>query len=255
MNLLALDTSTETLSVAVATGASQADLAVAGAEPPTARVWAHNAPGGAMASAQLLPLVLQLLAQAGLEVRDLHAIAFGAGPGAFTGLRTACAVAQGLGFAAQVPLLPVDTLLAVAEDARATLGFPAQLQVGVLVDARMDELYTASYFFDSTQWAPTLPVRLEKPQNLSPSVLGLAAGSTLAGNGMAAYTDRLPAATLAHAAVAAQPDARALLRLAPGLLARGLALDAAQAMPVYIRNKVALTTEERAAQRLAQAAP
>lgn len=245
MNLLALDTSTETLSVAVATGASLADLAVAGAAPPTAKVWHHNAPGGAQASTQLIPAVQQLLAQAGLQVRDLHAIAFGAGPGAFTGLRTACAVAQGLGFAANVPLLPVDTLLAVAEDARATLGYPARLQVGVLMDARMDELYTASYTFDSTQWALDMPVRLEKPENLTLAALG--AASTLAGNGVDAYATRLPASTTAHPRVAAQPDARALLRLAPGLLARGLAVTAAQAMPVYIRNQVALTTAEREA--------
>ncbi|RZL04754.1 MAG: tRNA (adenosine(37)-N6)-threonylcarbamoyltransferase complex dimerization subunit type 1 TsaB, partial [Rubrivivax sp.] len=101
--LLAFDTSTSELSVAV-----------------TARgqVWEHTGPGGAQASSTLIPTVQALLRDAGVTLAELDAIAFGRGPGSFTGLRTACAVAQGLGFGADVPLLPVDTLLAVAEDAR-----------------------------------------------------------------------------------------------------------------------------------------
>ena len=101
MNLLAFDTSTETLSIAVQRGA---------------HVLAHEAAGGAQASAALIPQALALLAQAQLAVADLHAIAFGRGPGAFTGLRAACAVAQGLAWGAGVPVLPIDTLLAMAEN-------------------------------------------------------------------------------------------------------------------------------------------
>src|SRR3989344_4098058 len=107
MNLLAFDTSTDTLSIAVQHGDA---------------VWQHTGPGGAQASATLIPTVRSLMAQAGLSFDTLEAIVFGRGPGSFTGLRTACAVAQGLAFGARggqgVPVLPVDTLLAVAEEAR-----------------------------------------------------------------------------------------------------------------------------------------
>ena len=97
MKLLAFDTSTEHLSIAVS---RVLDARV--------QVWTHDGPGGAMASSTLIPAALALLAQAGLTLRELDAIVFGAGPGSFTGLRTACAVAQGLGYGAGVPLLPAD---------------------------------------------------------------------------------------------------------------------------------------------------
>ena len=100
---LAFDTSTDVLS-----------LGLSARGQTTLRTLA----GGAQASAQLIPQVLDLLAQASLGLADLQAIVFGRGPGSFTGLRTACAVAQGLAFGANVPVLPIDTLLAVAEDAR-----------------------------------------------------------------------------------------------------------------------------------------
>ena len=100
---LAFDTSTDVLSLG---------LSVHG--QTTLRTLA----GGAQASAQLIPQALELLAQAGIALSDLQAIVFGRGPGSFTGLRTACAVAQGLAFGANIPVLPVDTLLAVAEAAR-----------------------------------------------------------------------------------------------------------------------------------------
>ena len=108
MNLLALDTSTEVCSLAVRRGDG----------PPVER----QSAGGARASASLIPAIQDLLAGSGLRVAELDAIVFGRGPGSFTGLRTACAVAQGLAFGGNVPVLPVDTLLAVAEDARARTG-------------------------------------------------------------------------------------------------------------------------------------
>ena len=104
MNLLAFDTSTDTVSIAVQAGDA---------------VWQHTGPGGSQASATLIPAIRSLLAQAGMSFSTLDAIVFGRGPGSFTGLRTACAVAQGLAFGARggagVPVLPVDTLLAVAD--------------------------------------------------------------------------------------------------------------------------------------------
>lgn len=226
MNLLAFDTSTETLSVAVQTTAPDGSL----------QTWEHTGTGGAQASSTLIPTINRLMAQAALQYKDLRAIAFGCGPGSFTGLRTACSVAQGLGFGADVPLLPVDSLLAVAEEARHHHG---TTQVLSLLDARMDEVYAAHHVFDpALGWQRTGDMHLLKPEAVHADP-----GETLAGNAFAAYGPRLPQQPY----IVALPTAGALLRLAPSLLAAGQAVPAACALPLYVRNKVAQTTVERAA--------
>lgn len=227
MNLLAFDTSTETLSVALRAGDRQ---------------WVHTGAGGAQASGALIPTVRQLLAQAGLALPSLQAIVFGCGPGSFTGLRTACSVAQGLGLGAGVPVLPVETLLAVAEEAREHAG---ARQVLAVLDARMDEVYAARYRHGSNGWQRLGEITLGPPERLS-----LEPGWTLAGNALAAYAGRLPAGP---GALEVLPTAPALLRLAPGLLAAGQARPAELALPLYVRDKVAQTTQERAAARAAAA--
>ncbi|ATA57316.1 tRNA (adenosine(37)-N6)-threonylcarbamoyltransferase complex dimerization subunit type 1 TsaB [Variovorax boronicumulans] len=227
--LLAFDTSTEHLSVAVRHGD---------------RVLAHSGVGGAQASSTLLPLIRELLADAGLALAELDAIVFGRGPGSFTGLRTACSVAQGLAFGAKVPLLPVDTLLAVADEARHAFG--AQRVVAVL-DARMDQLYAAHYDFATAGPFGGDP----EPLLLAPEALEVPAGWALAGNAFTAYGPRLASATARHEVL---PTAAAMLRLAPALLAAGRTVPAAQAWPLYVRDKVAQTTEERAAIKAAAAA-
>jgi len=237
MNLLAFDTSTDQMSIALQRGS--------GTE---AGLWQHTAAGGALTSTQLIPDIQRLMALAGLAFGQLDAIVFGAGPGSFTGLRTACSVAQGLGFGAGVPVLPVDTLLAVAEEARGQLGSPACLKACALLDARMDEVYAASYCFESGMWTLSKGYSLISPENL---VCDEAA--VLAGNVFAAYGERLPAALAQR--VTAMPTATALLRLAPALLAAGAAVSADQALPTYIRDKVAQTTQEREAAKLAAALP
>lgn len=225
MKLLAFDTSTETLSIAVSAGAG-------------APVLEHTGPGGALASAALIPTIEGLLAQAGLALPQLDAIAFGRGPGSFTGLRTAAAVAQGLGFGAGVPVLPLDTLLAVAEEARCACG---ETRIVAMLDARMDEVYFAAYEYQEGHWTTRQPPALGRPeQALVP------AGWALAGNVLALHADRLAAG---GARIAALPTARALLRLAPQALAGSGPHGAAHALPLYIRDKVAQTTEERAADR------
>lgn len=229
--LLAFDTSTEHLSVAVLHGD---------------RLLAHSGVGGAQASTTLLPLIRQLLGDAGLTLADLDAIVFGRGPGSFTGLRTACSVAQGLAFGAHVPLLPVDTLLAVAEEARHAFG---ARQVVAVLDARMDQLYAARYDFDAAGPLGGLDDGVE-PLLLSPDDLDVPAGFALAGNAFTAYGPRLAPATARHEAL---PTATAMLRLAPALLAAGRTVPAAQAWPLYVRDKVAQTTEERAAIKAAAA--
>ena len=236
MNLLAFDTSTDMMSLAV-------QRTVNGAP----QQWLHTGPGGAQTSAHLIPAIQQLMAQAELRFDQLDAIVFGCGPGSFTGLRTACAVAQGLAFGAKVPVLPVDTLLAVAEEARHQQGAtPTPYRVQALLDARMDELYAASYAFADGQWTAISPPGLIRPEALQAE-----AGCTLAGNVFTVYAGRLPAVDAAVPRVEALPTAAALLRLAPALLAAGAAVSAEQALPLYIRDKVAKTTLERAAEKAA----
>ncbi|AGX87711.1 tRNA (adenosine(37)-N6)-threonylcarbamoyltransferase complex dimerization subunit type 1 TsaB [Candidatus Symbiobacter mobilis] len=233
MHLLAIETSTPTQFVAVQRGD--------GAPP-----WQHEAPAGAQASQTLIPTIQSLLDQAGLAFSDLDAIVFGAGPGAFTGLRTACSVAQGLAFALSLPVLPIPSLLAVAETARHNLGHTGVYTVCAMLDARMDEVYHAVYRYDGsdgphehsgTAWRQRSPIALARPE------LVQADCDAWAGNALAVYGERLAHATPWHNAL---PTALALLRLAPERIARGEALPADQALPLYVRDKVALTTQERA---------
>lgn len=234
MNLLAFDTSTDVMSVAV-------QRTVNGA----AQVWQQTAMGGAQTSTNLIPVIQQLMAQAGLRFEELSAIVLGRGPGSFTGLRTACSVAQGLAMGAKVPVLPVDTLLAVAEDARYQCVDPIRpRQVTALLDARMDELYLACYSFESGLWSLDKAPGLIRPESVVSDD-----EATLAGNVFVTYGDRLPPSAALR--VAALPTAAALLRLAPSLLAAGGALPAEQALPLYIRDKVAKTTAERDAEKAA----
>ena len=244
-HFLAFDTSTDQLSVALTDGK---------------QVWGRSGAGGAQASLTLIPTILILLANAGLTLDALHAIVFGRGPGSFTGLRTACAVAQGLAFGARqgagLPVLPVDTLLAVAEEARfqhVAQGGQPLLRVTALLDARMNELYVETFDFDAAAgptpvWHSAGPCVLTAPEAFTaPPGTGL-----LAGNAFGVYASRLPLTDLPCRS--ALPTATALLRLAPALAAAGGCVDAALALPHYVRDKVASTTDERAQARAASAA-
>lgn len=232
MKLLALDTSTDTMSLAV-----QHDDAV----------FEHTGAGGAQASSTLIPAIEALMAQAGLRYAQLDAIVFGRGPGSFTGLRTACSVVQGLCFGANRPVLPVDTLLAVAEEARILQddsGLSASCILAAL-DARMGEVYINCYDFNSTVRSIYNGKRLIKPQDL---ILDAdLRPQLLVGNIRPHLDGQLTDSIKALPYLACLPTARALLRLAPGLIATGGLLDAQEALPVYIRDKVALTTAERQA--------
>ena len=225
--MLAFDTATERMSIA---------LSAAG------RVWTHEADGGAQASAALIPAILGLLAQAQLSLHELDAIAFGRGPGAFTGLRTACAVAQGLALGAGRPVLPIDTLLAISEDAR---GDAIDARIWALLDARMGELYAAEYVHDAAGWrigvGPmlTTPERLQRCWDEHPP-------EVVSGEAAATFASRLDIGSARRVATA-MPRGVALLRLARELHARGAAVDAALALPLYVRDKVAETMAERAA--------
>lgn len=220
MNLLAIDTSTERVSLAAMRGAARRVV---------------NEAGGAAASATLLPALLRLLDDVGLKPAGLDAIAFGRGPGSFTGLRTACSVAQGLAYGVGVALLPVDTLMAVAQAARRATG---ATRVTALLDARMGEIYFAHYEWRDGVWKGD-----GEPGMAVPGQVPMRAGWTLAGNVLDALEpDVAPGAER----VTAQPDASALLDLAPGLMAQGLLVRPQDALPLYVRDKVARTTAERA---------
>ena len=229
VNLLAFDTSTEAMSIALARDG----------EP----VIEFVGEGGAKASAALIPQVLSLLMQADLALDELDAIVFGCGPGSFTGLRTACSVAQGLAMGAGLPVLPVETLMAVAEEARRLVG---GTDVLALLDARMDELYAARYRWDGALWQRDGDIAL-----VAPEALELPSDCRLAGNVFATYGHRMPLGD--RQAIVTVPMAAALLRLAPGMIEAGRALPAEQALPLYVRDKVAQTTAEREAARAASA--
>ena len=222
-HFLAFDTSTDVMSVALTDGS---------------RVWQHTGPGGARSSTTLIPAILALLGDAGLTLAGLDAIAFGRGPGSFSGLRTACAVAQGLAFGAGqgagVPVLPIDTLMAVAEEARQQ---KESQHITALLDARMDEMYVQRYACTQGVLTALGSCRLIRPEHLQ-----LEANTLYAGNVFAVYTGRLPKDLNS---ITCLPTATAMLRLAPALAASGQAIKAQLALPLYVRDKVALTTEER----------
>lgn len=203
--------------------------------------------GGALASARLLPCIARVLGDAGIGLRDLDAIAFGRGPGAFTGLRGACAAAQGLAWGAGVPVLPIDTLMAVAEDARARVGVD---DVWVAMDARMGEIYAGRYRWSGAGWLTLADPALLTPRELN-ALRAAHAPNWLAGSAPGAFGDALREVPAAGVDCEAQPAARALLACANAAWARGEAIDAAGALPLYLRNKVALTTAEREAAAVA----
>jgi tRNA threonylcarbamoyladenosine biosynthesis protein TsaB len=213
MKLLAFDTSTETMFIAVTDGQ---------------QTWQHTSEGGAKTSAALIPAIMSLLKEADLTLHQLDAIVFGRGPGSFTGLRTACSVAQGLAFGAGgIQVLPVDTLLAVAEEARFSSGSE---RIQTVLDARMGEVYAASYAYNDDVWTARSDIQLCKPADI-----GFEAGFSLAGNCLDDANR-----------IQALPTATAMLRLALAMLAAGLGVPADQALPLYVRDKVAQTTAERA---------
>ena len=229
--LLAFDTSTDLMSIALSTPSG---------------VSVRESAGGALASARLVPDVMALVAQAGIALSDVDAIAFGAGPGAFTGLRTACSVAQGLALGAGKPVVPVDSLMLVADDARAALG--GGETVHVAMDARMEQIYAAVYDWAGDRWS----VR-EAPELIDPPALAdrwrAAPPAIVAGSALAPFSDVLAPGPGTRCLPQAMSRVQALLRVALQQWHAGVAVDAALALPVYVRDKVAQTTAEREAAR------
>jgi tRNA threonylcarbamoyladenosine biosynthesis protein TsaB len=229
--LLAFDTSTECLSVALQS-------------PDKLSVW--DGVGGPAASTRLIPQIHRMLDDAELTFAQLQGIAFAAGPGAFTGLRTACAVAQGLALGAALPVIAVDSLMIVAEAARvANAGrrSASLLAIDVVIDARMGEIYAGRYVWHDGRWQTRCAPALYTPETLNEAWAG-PPPACIAGSALEAFGSRVRSAAALRIA---RPGGRAaaLMNLAQALWRDGAAVDAALALPVYLRDKVALTEAER----------
>ena len=223
VNLIALETSTEYCSLAVSRGA---------------QLFERNIHAGQRHSELALPCLGELLREAGLDMQAIEGIAFGEGPGSFTGLRIACGLAQGLALARNLPVAPIGTLLALAEASGAD-------KVIACLDARMGEVYHGAYRNSGGNWIEMHAPGLYHPDAV-PAVEG--AGWHGCGSGFrvhAAALARRYAGALARTDADAVPNAAAMLRLALKLFAAGQGVDAAAAVPLYVRDKVALKASER----------
>jgi tRNA threonylcarbamoyladenosine biosynthesis protein TsaB len=223
LNILALDTSSEHCSVA---------LWLEGELRGLERL------AGQRHTEMVLPMVDELLAQAGLELPRLSGIAYGAGPGSFTGLRIACGLAQGLALGAGLPVIGVSTLEALAEACAAP-------RVIACLDARIGEIYHAAYEGEKGAWRVVSSPRLCRPED-APEVPG--SGWWGCGSGFDAYPQALGkryGARLVEVLPGCRPRAREMAMLAAPRFAAGEGWDPAAAAPLYLRDKVALPEGER----------
>jgi len=223
MRILALDTSTEYLSIALRLDGE---------------TLSRDLHAGQQHSELILPLAQELLAEAGTSLHHLDCIAFGQGPGTFTGLRIGCGVAQGLALGAELPVAPVSTLLALAQ------GSGAQRVVACL-DARMGEVYHAAYVRNGRGWDMRHAPSLCAPRDTPAVEGGHWAG---VGSGFSAYQEALSAryaGQLQRIDGTLFPHAADIAALAEEMAAAGLTVPPDEAAPLYIRDRVALKTSER----------
>ncbi len=226
MNLLALDTATESCSVALWNGDSLIDRSLLAPRQHAEHV---------------LPMAESLLAEAGLSRAQLDGIAVGCGPGAFTGVRLAVSVAQGLAFALDLPVVTVSSLAALAMEAPAD-----DAAVLAVIDARMGEVYAGAF----RRGDDGLVEAMGEEHVCRPEALALpqAPAWNVVGTGWGAYAEilqaRLPASPR-HADSDRYPQARHVARLALPRFAAGDTLAPEEALPVYLRDKVAQTLRER----------
>ena len=229
MKLLVLDTSTEYCSAALWLDGE---------------VRARRVRADQQHSSLLLPMVEALLNESTLGLRQLDGIAYGAGPGSFTGLRIACAVTQGLAFGADLSVVGISTLESIAEQAGAN-------RVLTVLDARMAEVYWAAYQREAAGWRCVSEPALALPESVC---VPDGADWIGAGNGFAAVGEVLRprlSNQLVRIDDTIMPDAAAMAPLAAAVFERGEGMDAALAAPIYLRDKVALTIEERRARQTA----
>jgi tRNA threonylcarbamoyladenosine biosynthesis protein TsaB len=226
MQILAFDTSTPWLSVALFDGT---------------RAIAFREKCGHASSERILPAIGELLARGGASLERLDGIAFGAGPGAFTGVRIACAVAQGLAFAAGIPVFGVSTLDAIAHAAWRAHGWP---RVVACLDARMHEVYVAASERVDDRVTSVCEPSVAKPDDVARPDEREWWG---AGEGFAAYPDLALRLRLVACDPETIPDARSIAECAWPRVVAGEGTRPDRAEPLYVRHRVALTTAERAA--------
>ena len=224
MKILALDTSTDYCSVALAID-GDADV--------------REMRAGQSHSSLVLRMIHELLRSRDVRLRDLDAIAYGEGPGSFTGLRIACGVVQGLAFGAGIPVVGIGTLIAMAEGSN-------EDRVLCCVDARVQEIYAGAYERREGGWRAVFEPVVCAPA-AAPSLEG--EGWLGCGSGFAAYREALEAryaGRLGRIEPGRYPHARDIAALAAPLIERGEVSGAESAAPVYLRDKVALRIDERA---------
>jgi tRNA threonylcarbamoyladenosine biosynthesis protein TsaB len=190
----------------------------------------------------ILPMIDSLLSEAGMQPDDLEGLAFGCGPGSFTGVRIATGIIQGIGFALDLPVMPVSNLAAVAQDffdnAQEDIAF-------VAMDARMSEIYWAVYQRNSSGFSELLGTEVVTPAKeiLFPDTSGVGIGT-----GWKEYNYEL-LSILSQRVIRFEdnnlPRAKAIARLGCEGFMQGLAVSVEQALPVYLRNKVAKKEWER----------
>jgi tRNA threonylcarbamoyladenosine biosynthesis protein TsaB len=225
MRILALETSTDWCTVAVGDGI---------------RWHRRGEQAGQGTSERLLPMIDAALTEAGWSLSDLDGIAFGAGPGSFTGIRIGCGVAQGLAFGQGIRVIAVPTLAAIAQEAHRAHGWQRVL---ACLDARMREVYVASYTRDGECWQEIAAPTVGPPRDVAqPAADGTWTG---AGNGFSAYPALASRLALAAVDVSVHPTAQAIGELALPRFLAGEGVAAADALPVYVRHRVALTMAER----------
>ncbi|WDE03529.1 tRNA (adenosine(37)-N6)-threonylcarbamoyltransferase complex dimerization subunit type 1 TsaB [Thalassomonas viridans] len=188
-------------------------------------------------SLQLLPMVDQVLAEAGCKLKDLDGLIFGQGPGSFTGVRIGIGVAQGLAYSAELPLVGVSTLQAMAQLA---YNKHQQEQVIAAIDARMSEVYLGYYEVDSDGiMQPKLKDAVLPPEQVAEHLTGLTQGAYGVGTGWDAYEEKLGNLKAnAGSPEVMFPAAEAMLAIGAAAFARGEQVSAEQAQPVYVRDTV-----------------
>lgn len=218
MNLLALETSSNACSVALQAGE---------------KVYASHVVAPMQQTRQILPVIQSLLAQANLNLKDLNAIAFGCGPGSFTGVRVASSVTQALGFVEKIPIISISSLAAIAQAAWLEQQYSQCL---VAVDARMNQVYWAAYKINEIGLAELQgEEQVCLPDEIKPIAKGEWSG---VGDGWAKYepvlTTKLGFEPI-EINVNQLPSAEAVLTLAQKKFERGEWVEPAAALPVYLR--------------------